>query len=85
MGYPTRLGAATPGTVRVPPLGRFKTSIHRAVIPLNVARCTLHVERSQQDDQADQPMKTLNVQRSTRNVQPGRGFANRVALSAHGR
>ncbi len=32
--------------VRVPPLGGSETSIHRAVIRLNVVRCTLHVGRS---------------------------------------
>ncbi len=57
-------------------LGGFETSIHRAVIPLDVLRCTLHVERSQQDDQGDKALKTFNVQRSTYNVQLGRGFAN---------
>ena len=79
-GVPSK-SRCPPAPVRVPPRGAFETSIHRAVIPLNVARCTLHVKRSQQDDQADQPIRTFNVQRSTHNVQLGRGFAKRVALS----
>ncbi len=59
----------TSSAVRVPPLGGFETSIHRAVIPLNVVRCTLHVERSQTEDQADQAADTFNFQRTTFNSQ----------------
>ena len=39
------------------------------------------VVRSRIDKPNDQLMRTLNVQHSTRNVQLGRGFANRVAVS----
>ncbi|HOK77531.1 MAG TPA: hypothetical protein PLW35_07390, partial [Verrucomicrobiota bacterium] len=36
-GFANRI-ALSPAAARVPPLGGFETSIHRAVSPLNVAR-----------------------------------------------
>ena len=51
---------------------------------MHVVRCTLNVLEQKTELIKLSTLSTSNVQNSTRNVQPGRWFPNRMALCARG-
>ncbi|MDH7502837.1 MAG: hypothetical protein QHJ82_09055 [Verrucomicrobiota bacterium] len=51
-----------------------------SIATLKVARCVVNAERSQTNAQPAEPIGTLTVQRSTRNLQRSPGLAERIVF-----